>query len=458
MNKCSDFEKHSMMDKRLGNVMSSIYGGNGGMELFEAFLEDFVDCSGFLDYFKALWFPKLGWSICPLLHHFLLALSSFFLLDVFDEFFIQLFNMSATAQCLPGAWTTVLKTTPLASAEVASAIESYHHLLKLRLLNEADESIYQRADWLVHMVGTKVHSYYWLDEFSGKESFSRYWRSEWKNGPNQWQQGLQISDSDIEDHCARVVCQKVKERSHAVVNPGSELALCDCNWSMKGNLCKHVMKLTKVCRDRGLAPPSSALLRYYQALANVVRCPPAASVVCDHAIAVAVSVRTQLEMLLSATNGCSPNTSALKDRQSTSEPTEPNTEAPRIENGTCASRSLAVTSKDGIQVPLDEDSDQDTPACKKRRSGGASEEDKAATMQIVQPSDGPASPERESGEASDGDEGTAEMQGSDGDEGSAEMQASDSCGETAATPVMQPSETEGSEAQVTPELNDSSDD
>jgi hypothetical protein len=38
------------------------------------------------------------------------------------------------------------------------------------------------------------------------------------------------------------------------------------------------------------------------------------------------------------------------------------------------------------------------------------------------------------------------------------MQASDSCGETAATPVMQPSETEGSEAQVTPELNDSSDD
>jgi hypothetical protein len=135
--------------------MSSIYGGNGGMELFEAFLEDFVDCSGFLDYFKALWFPRLGWSICPLLHHFLLALSSFFLLDVFDEFFIQLFNMSATAQCLPGAWTTVLKTTPLASAEVASAIESYHHVLKLRLLNEADESIYQRADWLVHMLGTK---------------------------------------------------------------------------------------------------------------------------------------------------------------------------------------------------------------------------------------------------------------------------------------------------------------
>ncbi|XP_047056295.1 uncharacterized protein LOC124662512 [Lolium rigidum] len=416
LDKCSDFEKRSMMAKRLGNVISSICRGNGGMELFEAFLEDFVDCFGFLDYFKALWFPRLG------------------------------------------AWTTVLKGTPLATAEVASAIESYHHLLKVRLLNEADESIYQRADWLFHKLGTKVHSYYWLDGFSGKDTFSRYCRSEWKNGPNQWQQGLQIPDSDIviEDNCAIVVCQKDKERSHAIVNPGSELALCDCSWSMKGNLCKHVMKSTKVCRDRGLAPPSLALIRYYQALANVVHCPPSDSVVCDHAVAVAVSVRTQLEMVLSATNGCSPNTLAFKDPQPTSEPI--------IENGTCASRSLAG-SDDGNEVPTNEDSDQDMYVRKKRKSGGASDEDEAATStQVMKPSH--HCQERECKEASDGDEGTAELQASDGDEGTAELQASDgdegtaemqaSDGEeTAATQIMQPSGTEGS--QATPELNDSSD-
>ncbi|KAE8793535.1 hypothetical protein D1007_31820 [Hordeum vulgare] len=204
MNKCSDFERRSMMSKRLGEAISSICRGNSDIELFQAFLEDFIDCSGFVDYFKALWFPRLGAS--------------------------------------------VLKTNPLATAEVASAIERYHHLLKLRLLNEADESIYQRADWLVHKLGTKVHSYYWLDEFSGKDSFSRYWRSEWKTGPNPWQQGLQIPDSDIviEGNCARVVCQKHKEKSHAVLNPSSELALCDCSWLRKGNLCKHAMKSAKV--------------------------------------------------------------------------------------------------------------------------------------------------------------------------------------------------------------------
>jgi hypothetical protein len=88
---------------------------------------------------------------------------------------------------------------------------------------------------------------------------------------------------------------------------------------------------------------------------------------------------------------------------------------------------------------MDEDSDQDSHAFKRRKSGGASDEDKAATA--VQ--------------ASDGDESTEEMQASDGDEGTAEMQASDGDEETAATPIMQPSETEGSPA--TPELNGSSD-
>ncbi|KAI4981176.1 hypothetical protein ZWY2020_021661 [Hordeum vulgare] len=107
MNKCSDFERRSMMSKRLGEAISSICRGNSDIELFQAFLEDFIDCSGFVDYFKALWFPRLGAS--------------------------------------------VLKTNPLATAEVASAIERYHHLLKLLPLNEADESIYQRQ-----VVGSQV--------------------------------------------------------------------------------------------------------------------------------------------------------------------------------------------------------------------------------------------------------------------------------------------------------------
>ena len=105
--------------------------------------------------------------------------------------------------------------------------------------------------------------------------------------------------------------------------------------------------------------------------------------------------------------------------------------------------------------------------CKKRKCGGASDEDEAATYtQANHLQDYPALQEREREEASDGDErtaemqasdgdeGTAEMQASDGDEGTAELQASDGDEETAATPIMALSGTEGS--QSSPEPNASS--
>ncbi|XP_015695413.1 uncharacterized protein LOC102718937 isoform X1 [Oryza brachyantha] len=351
MKKCPDIEKRPMVAKRLGELICNICRGNGGMELFEAFLEDFVDCSSFLDYFRALWFPRLG------------------------------------------AWITMLKTTPLATVEVASAIESYHHLLKLRLLNEANERVYHRADWLVHKLGTKVHSYYWLDEYSGKDSFSRYWRSEWKSGLNPWQQGLQIPDSDVvvEGNCARVVCQKNKERSHVIVNPGSDIALCDCSWSIKGNICKHAIKSTKVSRQRGLAPPSLALFRYYQALANVVHCPPSDTLINDHAVSVAVFVRAQLYSLLDATGGNS-SRSTFEDPHSVTEPRESDVQEASIENGVCASQSQAES---GDEASAEQNGDLDLPVSKKRKIREQSDEGGPMAMHTTQPS------ETESSQATD---------------------------------------------------------
>ncbi|CAL5066662.1 unnamed protein product [Urochloa decumbens] len=424
VSKCSDIEKRSAMAKFLGDAISSICRGSGDVELFEAFLQDFVDCARFLDYFKALWSPRLG------------------------------------------AWTTVLKSTPLATAEVASSIESYHHLLKLRLLNEADESVYCRADWLVHKLGTKVHSYYWLDEYSGKDSFSRYWRSEWNSGPNPWRQGLQIPDSDvvIEGNCAKVVGQKNKERSYVVWNPGSEFALCDCSWSRKGNLCKHAVKSTKVCRDRGLAPPSLALFRYYQALANLVHCPPSDTVISDHAMAVAVSVRTQLDAVICATNVSSSNRPVFRDPQSASKPRESEVEETNTENGVCASQSKAV-SGDDEEVPIE----QDGPACKKRNSGNAyGDNEDVSTYQ-----DSPAHKKRKSGEAFNNNEeasteedsltyersksgkGFAEDEEVSTDKDSpdcAKRKSGEASGDegTSGTQIVQPSETESSPASDGP--------
>ncbi|KAF8677907.1 hypothetical protein HU200_046392 [Digitaria exilis] len=369
ISKCSDVGKRSAMAKFLGDAISSICRGSGDLELFEAFLQDFVDCAGFLDYFKALWFPRLE-------------------------------------------------------------------------------------------LATKVHSYYWLDEYSGKDSFSRYWRSEWSNGPNPWRQGLQIPDSDvvIGGNCARVISKRNREKSHVVWNPGSEFALCDCNWSMKGNLCKHAIKSTKICRDRGLAPPSLALFRYYQALAKLVHCPPSDTLIGDHAMAVAVSVKTQLDAVICATNGSSSNTSVSSDPKSVSKPRESEIEETNTQNGVCASPSKAA-SGDDEDVPVDKDS----PAHKKRKSGNAW--------------DSSARKKKKSGEASDGDEDASTEENSNAYETSKSVEA---CADdevvsmdqdspdhekrksreasvdkgTSATQIVQPSETESS--QATDGLNGSS--
>ena len=62
--------------------------------MFEKFMEDFVDCLDFMDYFKAIWYPRIG------------------------------------------PWIFTLVPLPFASLETCVAMEFYHNQLKLRLLNE----------------------------------------------------------------------------------------------------------------------------------------------------------------------------------------------------------------------------------------------------------------------------------------------------------------------------------
>ncbi|KAL5998429.1 hypothetical protein ACLOJK_009369 [Asimina triloba] len=248
--------------RRLGQMVYIICKENADFNCFEDFMEDFVDCSEFLDYFKATWVPRMG------------------------------------------MWTTALKTLPLASQAASAAIESYHHQFKLRLMNEKDAAVYQRVDWLVDKLGTKVHSYYWLDEYSGKDDFARYQKNEWKSGLTSWQRALQIPDSDVvvEHRFAKVRSQFNSEYEHIVWNPGSEFAICECNWSRMGNLCKHAIKASQVYRDRGLAAPSMTLFNYHQILTNMLHCPPHDSLIRDHAVSLSVCAQMQLNAIIGVVN------------------------------------------------------------------------------------------------------------------------------------------------------------
>ncbi|QHO24124.1 uncharacterized protein DS421_12g369510 [Arachis hypogaea] len=219
------------ISKQLEWIVENICRLQGTMSLFEDFIEDFIDESNFMDYFKATWYPRMG------------------------------------------AWINALKTLPLASQESCAAVEFYHNQLKIRLFNEKDNSVFQRADWLVDKLGTKVHSYFWLDEYSGKDDFARYWKNEWISGLTSWCKALKIPDTDVllEDGCAKVTDQDNPEKAYVVHNPGSMFSVCN----VVG--CK---------------------LGTSKALKNMLHCPPYDSLIRDHAVSLAVSVQQQLNTLL----------------------------------------------------------------------------------------------------------------------------------------------------------------
>ena len=129
-------------------------------------------------------------------------------------------------------WIQALKSLPLASQEF------YHNQSRLRLINEKDPIVYQRADWLVDKLGTTVHSYFWLDEYSRKDDFAQYRKDEWLSGLTAWQKSLKIPDADVamEDEYVKVIDQEDRDTVHLIWKPGSEFSICDCNWANKRQL------------------------------------------------------------------------------------------------------------------------------------------------------------------------------------------------------------------------------
>ncbi|GLJ05616.1 hypothetical protein SUGI_0021320 [Cryptomeria japonica] len=261
--KCANAEMQREMLKRLGHVMYNTWSGSNVINAMEDFMEDFVDHSAFMEYFKARWMQRIE------------------------------------------MWVTAMRILPVASQETCAAIEAYHSILKSRMLSAPDMSTYQRADWLVHKLTNEVHAYFWVDQFSVENDLFGYARDE-NYASTSWRKALLIADSDVifneKDHTSKVISQSDRTRTYIVWNPGSEFALCECSWSMSGNLCKHVIKTGMVCCDRQMARPSMALKTYHQALLSLLHGPPNGSVVLDNAISLAIGVHQDLKRQVEPAN------------------------------------------------------------------------------------------------------------------------------------------------------------
>lgn len=261
---CSNMEVRREMFKRLGHIMYSTWTGVDSVDAVAEFIQDFVDQSAFLKYFKSRWVPKIE------------------------------------------MWLAAMKILPLASQETCGAFESYHARLKTRLFDELDIAACQRVDWLVHKLITEVHSCYWLDQYAGESGLLGNIREQYINSTS-WHRAVQIPDSDVilnnEDlRFAKVVSQSDRTQTHVVWNPGSEFALCDCSWSMLGYLCKHVIKVNMVCCNRQVAQPSMSFHTYHHVLLSLWQNSPDDSIALDRASARVIHMQRDLQRVVELYN------------------------------------------------------------------------------------------------------------------------------------------------------------
>lgn len=216
------------------------------MDAVQEFMEVFVDQSAFMDYFKSQWSPYIE------------------------------------------SWVSCIRSLPVAGPEPHAAIESYHRRLKYKLFNDQYANFWPRIDWLIHTLTTEFHSLYWLDQYTVETGYFSNLRDE-SFSTNAWYQALHIPDIDVildeqNLQVAKVISQTDRNLAYTIWNPGSEFSLCDCHWSNLGNLCKHVIKVAMMCKNRQVARPLLAAQIYRQTLLSLLHNPPDDPVVLDHAI------------------------------------------------------------------------------------------------------------------------------------------------------------------------------
>ncbi|KAD5803098.1 hypothetical protein E3N88_14458 [Mikania micrantha] len=196
-------------------------------------------------------------------------------------------------------WLTAMKTLPLASQEASGAIEAYHVKLKVKLFDDSHLGALQRVDWLVHKLTTELHSSYWLDRYADESDSFQTVKEEYINSTS-WHRALQIPDTDVtlDNLFAKIISQNDRTRVHLVWNPGSEFAFCDCDWSLRGNLCKHVIKVNMICEGHSAYQSSTSFQSYQDILTSMFKKPHDDSLELDLSVAWLHQIHDQIQKLV----------------------------------------------------------------------------------------------------------------------------------------------------------------
>jgi hypothetical protein len=148
------------------------------------------------------------------------------------------------------SWVVGHRNLCYAGQDTNAAIESYHGNLKATLKQSKRRYHGRRVDWTIHQLVGDVLNHYWYASLRKRFGFVTNTKEE------QFVIGALLKARLIPDSCVMlpscpgapaVVTSKSKvQKRYWVYNPGEELASCDCPVGMKGNICKHQVKVLKL--------------------------------------------------------------------------------------------------------------------------------------------------------------------------------------------------------------------
>ena len=144
-------------------------------------------------------------------------------------------------------WVVGHRNLPYAGQDTNAAIESYHSNLKATLRAAKGRAHGRRLDWVIYELTEEIFSHYWYQAMRKQHGFVPNLKQE-QFVINAVLKAREIPDSCVtlpiaDDGPAIVTSKTNASKLYSVYNPDCEWGSCDCLWALKGNICKHQIKV-----------------------------------------------------------------------------------------------------------------------------------------------------------------------------------------------------------------------
>ena len=147
-------------------------------------------------------------------------------------------------------WVVGHRNLPYAGQNTNAAIESYHSNLKATLRASKGRAHGRRLDWVIYELTGEILSHYWYQAMRKQHGFVPNLKQE-QFVINAVLKAREIPDSCVtlpiaDDGPTLVMSQNNPTKLYSIYSPDCEWGYCDCVWALKGNICKHQVKVLMI--------------------------------------------------------------------------------------------------------------------------------------------------------------------------------------------------------------------